>query len=125
MIVYSSSSLTSNDPDGGAFDLYAVNLATGAKMLLTGSVGGGFEGGFSSLVGWATDKKAIIFSDSSLTADDTDGGGSDLFAVNISTGAKELLTAPVAGGADGNSAPDGWSPNGKIALIEFHRVFDR
>ena len=61
----------------------------------------------------------IIGSVSTLTADDTDGGiSSDLFVVDVITGAKTLLTASVAEGVEGNSVFGGWSPDGTTAIME-------
>ena len=101
LIVYSGSTLTSGDTNDSGGDLYAVNPVSGAKTLLTGSVEGGYQGD-SNLLGWGPNgATAIVASSSSLTADDTDGGNSDLFAVNINNGAKTLLTGVVDGGLEG------------------------
>ena len=119
LLISSTSTLTSDDPtdDVGA-DLFAVNLGTGATTLLTGSVSGGAEGD-SWLEGWSPDGSTLIVgSTSNLTADDTDGNaGLDLFAVDLTSGAKTLLTAPVAGGADGSVRFAGWSPDGTKILL--------
>ncbi len=119
LIIQSNLTLTANDTDGGGFnsDLFAVNVATWTKTLLTASVGEGVEGN-SQLLSWSPDgTTAIIGSGSTLTADDTDGGGRDLFAVDLASGVKTLLTGSVAGGVEGDYYFADWSPDGTIAII--------
>jgi Tol biopolymer transport system component len=119
VLVSTASTLTADDTDGeSGLDLYAVNVASGAKTLLTQSVPGGAEGD-SWLEGWSPDgSKIVIGSQSTLTADDTDGGaGWDLYVVDLTSGQKTLLTAPVAGGADGQFRFAGFSPDGSKILL--------
>ena len=117
-LISSPSDLTANDTDNGVgTDLFAVDIATGTKTLLTQSVPGGAEGD-SSLESWSSNGATlIVWSNSALTADDTDGGDYDLYAINLATQAKLLLTAPVAGGAEGQSRVAGWSPDGTQMLL--------
>ncbi|RWC29969.1 MAG: hypothetical protein EOS27_14040 [Mesorhizobium sp.] len=124
LIIQSSSALTSDDTDGGDHDLYSVNLMTGEKTLLTGSVSGGAEG-YSSVAdsGWSPDGNTLIIaSTSTLASDDTDGGSAlpDLYSVNLTTGAKTLLTGSVPGGTESYSsvAYNGWSPDGNTLIIQ-------
>jgi hypothetical protein len=123
VLVGSISTLTSDDTDGGsqAWDLYAIDFTTGNKTLLTASVAGGFEGG-STFSGWSPDGTTIVVSsNANLTSDDTDGEGefgSDLYAIDLTTGDKTLLTAPVTGGNEGHSSFIGWSPDGTTVIVQ-------
>ena len=121
VIIGSDSALTPDDTDSGGSDLFLVDLTTGAKILLTAGVAGSVGGSSGFRARSPDGTTAIIRSDSTLTANDTDGGiGSDLFVMDVITGAKTLLTASVAAGVEGNSnlVFAGWSPDGTTAIIQ-------
>lgn len=121
-MVVSTSNLTADDSDGAQtnYDLFAIDISTGEKTLLTASVTGGYEG-MNQLSGWSADgSKAIVLSTANLTADDADGDNFnwDLFSIDMATGEKSLLTAPVAGGIQGSSTIVGWSPDHTKMLVQ-------
>ena len=99
----SSATLTADTPnDGtGAWQVFVADLA-GNTTLLSAPLAGGYNGD-SEFAGWSPDGgTALISSASDLTANDTDNGvGTDLFAVDIGTGTKTLLTQSVPGGVEG------------------------
>ena len=111
----SNATLTANDmDDGSGNDLFSVNLATGGRTLVTGSVAAGFEGE-SDIRAWSLDgKRLLLGSTSNLTPDDTDGSDMDLFTMDLKTGEKALLTSSVTGSADGYLV--GWSPDAKAIV---------
>jgi hypothetical protein len=118
VFLLSSATLTADDTDVGGDDVFAVDLATGTKTLLSGSVAGGIEGN-AYIGGLSPDgSKAVIQTDSSLTANDTDGGNDDAFLYNFSTGDKTLLSGPIVGGVEGYSVFEGFSPDGSKGIIQ-------
>lgn len=121
LIIASDSTLTANDVTAGGTDLFAYDFATGLITLIAGS---GLGAG-ATLAGWSPDGTiAIIRSDSALTASDTDGANSDIFAYDFLTGVMTHLTESVAGGFDGFNdfvyqKPSGlnWSADGNSLRI--------
>jgi len=119
LLLSTTATLTANDTDAEiGRDLYAVDIASGAKTLLTQSVPGGAEGD-SWLEGFSPDgSKIVIGSQSTLTGDDTDGGADwDLYVIDLTSGQKTLLTEPSPGGAEDQFRFAGFSPDGSKILL--------
>src|SRR5262249_34388226 len=114
----SSSALTSDAPNDHVWDVYLTDIGTGAKTLVTAPIAGG-DHGESEDAGWSPDGATLVVSTrSTLTANDTDGAnGLDLYAADIASGQKTLLTDSVPGGAEGDSWIEGWSPDGSKVVI--------
>src|SRR5262249_36870674 len=119
LFLTSTETLTANDTDGGVgSDVFSVNLATGAKTLLTGSIAGGFEGDSWVEASSPDATKVVLGSSSTLTPDDTDAGAvGDFYLYDFGTGTKMLLTGPVTGN-HGDSSFLGWNTDGTKLLLQ-------
>ncbi|MGO4525010.1 hypothetical protein AB4097_09125 [Microvirga sp. 2MCAF35] len=113
VLVRTKAKLTADDTDTASTDLYLVDLASGAKTLLSG---GGLSEGDSGRAQFSPDGKQVVFeSNARLTSDDTDND-TDIYLVDLASGAKMLLSGgDISRGASGRAQ---FSPDGKQVMFE-------
>jgi hypothetical protein len=95
--------MTADDTDVGGYDLFAYDAVTGAKTLLSGPVEGGYDqmqyqdfvwdsSNSNWDIDWSSDGQSFqLVTSSSLTTDDTDSGGMDIYSINVTTEEKTLI----------------------------------
>jgi Tol biopolymer transport system component len=115
LVIRSGSTLTEDDTNESSDDLFTYNAATGEKVLLVPMGRGDFVyDAATGLPRWSSDGQTIeIITDESVTPDDIDNGGVDIYSINVGNGDKSLIDL----GLDPGSMRSFWAEGGPEATI--------